>query len=75
MNLESRHGWLVCVGLNDDCPLAIWPGPHRHMFRADGSVGIIMEKLDLPDGVYTLGPRDVIRPEPTGDPNRVVYDQ
>jgi hypothetical protein len=62
--------WLVV--LSEPCDYcAIWIGPHRHMLRSDGALGIILERLPA-SGTYTPEPGDVIAGVPE-EPDRVVF--
>jgi hypothetical protein len=44
--------WYYC--LTEPCEwLAIWIGPHRHLLRDDGSLGIVVERISSAGGYVT----------------------
>ena len=49
---DEAPRWYYCVA--EPCEwLAIWIGPHRHLRKDDGSVGVIVERaLQQPDGTW-----------------------
>src|ERR1035441_9500450 len=55
-NAESvEHGG---EGLTEPCEwLAIWIGPHRHLLKDDGRIGIVVERLAGEDVARTSGER------------------
>lgn len=51
---EQSPSWLYCL---EECQwLAFWIGPHRHLLRGDGTMGVLLERLppaDVPV-IYSL---------------------
>jgi hypothetical protein len=44
---ERPLRWLYCL---EECEwMAIWIGPHRHMLRDDGSMGIVVQRIPPAD--------------------------
>ncbi len=52
----SNLRWYYC--LTEPCEwLAIWIGPHRHLLKDDGRVGIVVERLTSEDVARTSDER------------------